>query len=363
MLKAKSARLLTLIVAGGTLFAACSGTSAAPSVAPSAAPSEAASAAPSVELGQLPVPEQTSVKIGLSVTEMSQFASKLAEVEGIYKKNGITNVEVSVFEGDGKTMQALQAGQLDVAMVGVSSSISSQVTDAPVVTLSVNAVILTDDIVSTKDIKTADDLKGKAVAISTFGGTSNGSALLGIKALGLTTSDVVITQVGKQDVRIAALQGGSVGAAVVDSNLEEDMKAQGFNILVQLKEAGLQWGRSGMAVRKDWYKANPNTALVLVASALEAQNMVWTNPDEVAAKFAEFNQIDIEKAKAQVADFQTIGNRSMTWKDDAFQNPKEVLATVNPDIANVPIADAYDRSILEKLKTIGFYEKIGSPAP
>ncbi len=58
----------------------------------------------------------------------------------------------------------------------------------------------------------------------------------------------------------------------------------------------------------------------------------------------------------------------MTWTDDAFQNPKDVLAAVNPAMADVPVTDAFDRSVLENLKAIGFYEanehphRVGSPA-
>ncbi len=45
-------------------------------------------------------------------------------------------------------------------------------------------------------VKTAADLKGKSVAISSFGSQSHAGALLAVKSLGLATSDVTITQVG-----------------------------------------------------------------------------------------------------------------------------------------------------------------------
>ena len=363
MTQPKRMRLLGLLAVASLAFAACTGgATPAPTPPPTPTPAPGDTPAPTDPPGTLPAPELTSVKIGLSVTETSQFASKAAEVLGIFAANGIT-AEVSVFEGDGKTTAALQAGQLDVAMVGVSSAVSSQITDSPMVVLSVNAVLLTDNIVCQGDVKTADDIKGKRIAISTFGGTSNGAALLGIKALNLTTNDVVITQVGGQSARIAALQGGSIECAVVDSNLEEEMIAQGFSILVHLKTAGVEWGRSGMAVRKDWLAQNPNTALVLVASALAAQNLYWTDPAAMAKAYADFNQLELADAEKQVADFVEIGNRSMTWADGAFENPKEVLATVNPDIIDVPVSSAYDRSLLQTLVDIGFYEKIGSPVP
>ena len=67
-------------------------------------------AAPSATFPTLPPPEKTSINIGMSVAETSQFAVKLAEMLGIFQKYGITPT-ISVFEGDGKVIQALQDRQ------------------------------------------------------------------------------------------------------------------------------------------------------------------------------------------------------------------------------------------------------------
>ncbi len=356
---AKRSRTLAVLAAVAIFATACTSgaaTNAPASVAaPSTSVSDAPSVAPSVALGTLPTPEKADIKIGLSVTETSQFAAKLAELAGIYKKNGL-NVQITVFEGDGKVMQALQAGQLDVGFGGTSAFITSQTTDVPVKALAVNAVILTDELVSTANVKTADDLKGKCVAVSTYGGTSHGAVILSLKALNLTPEDVVITEVGGQSARIAALQGGACAAAPVDAARHAEMAGLGFNFLVNLKEAKLPWGRSGLGVTEEWLAANPNTATVVAASVLEAQNLMWTDADKAAEHYAAFTQSTVEEAKALILEFQSIGNRSMTWSDDAFQNPKDVLTTVNPAMAAVPVTDAFDRSVLENLKTIGFYE-------
>jgi sulfonate transport system substrate-binding protein len=355
---AKHVRALALLVTAA-VFAACGG-SAATTAPATQAPAE--SAAPSITPvpGALPTPEKTDLKIGLSVTETSQFAAQLAKMAGFFEKNGL-NVETTVFEGDGKVMQALQAGQLDVGFGGTSSFITSQTTDAPVKGVAVNAVILTDELVSTADVKTADDLRGKCVAVSTFGGTSHGSVILSLQALGLTPQDVVITEVGGQSARIAALQGGSCAAAPVDVARHDEMAGLGFNFLVNLEEAKLPWGRSGMGVTEEWLAANPNTATVVAASVLQAQNMMWTDPDSAAKYYAEFIQDTEENAKALILEFQRIGNRPMTWTDAAFENPKTVLATVNPAMADVPVTEAFDRSILQGLIDSGFYEVNGIP--
>jgi NitT/TauT family transport system substrate-binding protein len=357
---AKLSRSLGLF-ATALLIAACSTPGAAttaPSVAPSAAPSGDAS--PSAATGELPTPEKTDIKMGLSVTETSQFAAELAKRAGIYERNGL-NVETTVFEGDGKVMQALQAGQLDVGFGGTSAFVTSQTTDVPVVGLAVNAVILTDELVSTADVKDAESLKGKCVAVSTFGGTSHGAVILSLEALGLTPDDVVITEVGGQSARIAALQGGACAAAPVDAARHQEMADLGFNFLVNLKEEQLPWGRSGLGVTEAWLAENPNTATVIAASVLEAQNMMWTDADTAAEHYAEFTQSSVEDAKALIIEFQGIGNRPMTWTDEAFENPKRVLAAVNPDMADVAVTDAFDRSVLQNLQDSGFYEAKGIP--
>jgi ABC-type nitrate/sulfonate/bicarbonate transport system substrate-binding protein len=266
-----------------------------------------------------------------------------------------------VFEGDGRMMQALQAGQLDVGFGGVSAYITSQGTDVPVDALAVNAVVLSDLLVSTADVTNADQLRGKCVAVSTYGGTSHGAVILSLEALGLTPEDVVITEVGGQEDRIAALQGGSCAAAPVDAARQEEMEGLGFNFLVNLKEEALPWGRSGLGVSEEWLADNPNTALVVAASVLEGQNMMWDDIDTAAEEYAEFTQSDVEEARALIEDFQEIGNRRMTWTDEAFENPKMVLATVNPDIADIPVSDAYNKSVLEQLESMGYYDSLGIP--
>ena len=351
-------KLLGTIMAAGVLVAACGGGTTAPATtAPSAAPATASAA-----LGPLPKPELTKIRIGISApTEPVQFAEKLAEQLGIYQKYGITTVEVTGFEGDGKALQALVAGQLDMFVGGASTAINSVVTDTPVKVVSMNSTTLTDGLFCGKDIKTPADVKGKSVAISTFGGTSHGSALLMLQGIGLTSKDAVITQVGNEGTRIAALKGGSVGCGVVGMSQEKAMRDLGLNLLIDLSKAKLQWGRSGLMARTDFISKNPNTVLVAVASALEAQNSIWTDTKTATDKFVVWAQVKPADADTVMKDFLTYGARSMTFTDDAFKAPRDVLAAVNPAVTNVDVTKAFDLSFLTKLKEIGFYQKNSIP--
>lgn len=353
-------KVLGTVMAAGLVIAACGGTTTAPSSAPATqAVGPAASAtAPS---GQLPKPELTKVRIGLSApTEPIQFAEKLADMLGIYQKNGLT-AEIIGFEGDGKALQALIAGQLDFFVGGASTTVNSVITDTPLKLVSMNGLYITDGFFCGKDIKTAADVKGKTVAVSTFGGTSHGSVLLSLKALGLTAKDVTITQVGGEASRLAALRAGSIGCAPLEIVRKAELTPLGFNVLVDVKASKLPWGRSGLMGRSDFIAKNPNMVLVVVASILEAQNSMWADTKTAAAKFAEFAQIKPEDGAARVNDFLTYGDRSMLFTQEAFIAPRDVLAAVNPAVANVDVTKAMDLSFLNKLKEIGFYQKIGAP--
>ncbi|MDQ3097823.1 MAG: ABC transporter substrate-binding protein [Chloroflexota bacterium] len=338
------------------VIAACGG-SAGTGSQPAASTKPAASAA----AGELPKPELTKVRIGISTpNEPVQFAAKLADSLGIFQKYGLT-AEVTGFEGDGKALQALVSGQLDYFVGGGSATLNSIVTDTPLKVIAMNSTTLTDGLWCTSSIKTAADVKGKAIAISTFGGTSHGASLLLLQGIGLGPRDAVITQVGNQGTRIAALKGGSVGCGVVDMSQEKAMRDLGLNLLLDLSKAKLQWGRSGTQTTVANLAKYPNTTLVVVAATLEAQNSIWKDPATAAAKFAEFAQIKPEAARSLIDDFQNYGSRSMTFTEDAFKAPRDVLGTQNPAIANVDVTKAFDLSFLKKLQEIGFYTKIGAP--
>ena len=322
------------------------------------------SEAPSAEPGALPTDalETTNLTIGLSVQEPIQYAGVLAAQAGIYEKYGL-NVEYFFFEGDGRIAAALQAGQIQIGLSGGSSSISSQQTDAPYDAVAVMGAFLTDDLVCQSGIDSADGVRGQTVAISTFGGTSHAAALLALQSLGLGSADATITQVGGQGARIAAVQGGSVACAVVDTNLRDEMIEQGLSIATSVYESQEPFARSAMSALETFIDANPNTMLVAVASVLEAQHLLFEDPAGQAELYAEWSTHDLETATTLLEGLPTYGNHDLMWTRDSFLNAQKAIATVNPDIIEVEPEDAYRTDFVDMLAENGFYDLIGVPLP
>jgi ABC-type nitrate/sulfonate/bicarbonate transport system substrate-binding protein len=278
----------------------------------------------------------------------------------IFDKYGL-KATVTSFDGQTRMDGALLAGQVDVGTG--TSALTSQLTDTPVVVLAMLAGYLTDDLVCTSAIKTAEDVKGKKIAIGGFGSTAHASALLALKVLNLRATDAQMTSVGGQTSRFAAVKGGSVDCAVVDKSVQGDVRAAGLNIVASVYQPPVQpFNRGSAAMTRSFLEKYPNTALVAVAALLEAQNKIWADTEATARNYAEWTQTSLDKATALVKDFQTIGNRSLMWTDEAFINQEKVLVALNPDVIDVDIQKAQDKSLLKKLLDTGFYAKIGNPA-
>ena len=329
--------------------------------APTSAPA-AAQAAIGAGADLLPKPEQTTIKVGNAAHEADSFAPEFANQLGIYEKYGFTKVETFYFDGDAKGRQALLAGQVDFLSGGPGSAISSQVTDTPLEAVGTFVLHPTDDIVTVASVKTAQDLKGKQIAVSSFGGDSHASVILGLKALGLTPQDVTITPIGGERARVAALLAGSVAAAPVDSAIEEEMKAQGLNILLRLPDAPVTLARESLQVRKDFAQKNPNTVLAVAAASLAAEQQMWFQKDKAIDGFLEWAQSkDRDTAANEVNMYLPVANRNMRFSADGWDNLKEVMLTADPNLKDVDVKKAYTFEFLDKLHQLGFDKAVGVP--
>lgn len=310
----------------------------------------------------LPKPEVTALRVGSAAHEADGYAPEFANYLGLYQNYGFERVETHFFDGDARGRQALLAGQVDVLEASAGSAISALGTDSPLVMVAMFVNHPTDDLVSVPTVKTVDDLKGKTVAVSTFGGDSHASVLLSLKTLGLQSSDVTILQVGGESARIAALLAGSVAAAAVDDSNEDTVKGQGLNVLVHLADAPATLARAGLLVRRDWAAQHPDTVLDVVAASLEAQQRMYTDTDVAIDGFARWAQTkDRAGAAKEVRGFLRVGQRDLRTAPDGWQNLREVMATVDPRLKDVDVTTAYTYEYLDKLKALGFDRSVGVP--
>jgi ABC-type nitrate/sulfonate/bicarbonate transport system substrate-binding protein len=342
------------------LVAACSTTTAPPaSSAPAVEPTTAPSASASAALGQLPPPEQSSVRIGSNAVSGNNFPVKFALDEGLYKKHGL-DAEVTVFEGTASAT-ALLAGQIDILRGGAESTFFSQRTNKPIIFIASFYNKFLDDFIAGKDITTGEDLRGKRIGVNTLGAQAHQESVLVVQELGLTTNDVEFVEIGGQSDRIAALQAGAVSGIVADSSAAAELEAEGYNILVKLSDLPNRQPLGPIVVTREYAEANPNTVLAVVAGMLDALQLMYSKTDAAVTGLATWAEIPKEEAEAEIEEFLAAANRDLAFTRDGIVSLQQFLALADPSINEVNVDDTYSLDYLQQLKDLGYYKVAGVP--
>jgi NitT/TauT family transport system substrate-binding protein len=307
----------------------------------------------------LPAPELTNITIVTSVPEAATIMIKLADDLGLYQKHGIENVELLVL--DSGTLLPLVSNQAQAALSSPNSTLLTVNTESPLIDVGVTNNRFLDVLLAGKEIRTAEDLRGKSIAISAIGGQAHAEAIIALEGLGLTADDANIIQVGGQSDRVAALISGAVDAIPVEGAVAEELVAEGYNILIDLSESDVPFAVGSLEFTKAFVEQNPNTVLALLAANLEAMQIIAEDTETAATSLAEWAQIDHADAVAAIEGFQRVMQRDMRWTQEGYENALEIAIAQDPNLAGIDVTQAYTTEFLDRLDEIGFSDSIGVP--
>src|SRR4026208_719035 len=161
---------------------------------------------------------------------------RIAAERGFFEKEGL-RVRYIQFQGTNLMLSALMANELDY--VTILPFIAGAATRGlPVKIVGSTTKSSGYAIISRPDIDSIKALKGKRIAINTFGSSADFAIYQLLSRNGLDPNkDVTLQAVaGSPDARFAALVGGSVDATVVNSPFEYRAEQKGFKVLLSIKE-------------------------------------------------------------------------------------------------------------------------------
>jgi NitT/TauT family transport system substrate-binding protein len=161
---------------------------------------------------------------------------RIAAERGFFEKEGL-RVRYIQFQGTNLMLSALLANELDY--VTILPFIAGAATRGlPVKIVGVTTKASGYAIISRPEIDSVKALKGKRIAINTFGSSADFAIYQLLSRNGLDPNKDVTLQAiaGSPDARFAALVGGSVDATVVNSPFEYRAEQRGFKTLLSVKE-------------------------------------------------------------------------------------------------------------------------------
>ena len=172
------------------------------------------------------------LKTSYSALTANMAAYWLAKETKLFEKHGL-DVDVVLIESGTTTIQALVAGETQIAMGGGTVAVSSALAGADLISIASIESRLPYGLLAQKEIKTLEQLKGKRHAISRFGSIADLGSRLILQRFGLTPDkDITLLQIGGTSTRLAALSKRTVDSTILTPEFFLVAKKAGFTILV-----------------------------------------------------------------------------------------------------------------------------------
>jgi NitT/TauT family transport system substrate-binding protein len=169
------------------------------------------------------------VRIGVSNYSISNLTVGVAKTKDFFKQEGI-DAEIVRMNPNVATM-ALVSGDVDYTTL-IGSVIGANLKGAKLKMIACSQDRTPLAFVAKPELKSVKDLKGKTIAVGSYGSTPDIVARMVVKHFGLDPeADIKVLALGTDASRLAALKEGVVDAIIVAPPVDFEGQKMGFNIL------------------------------------------------------------------------------------------------------------------------------------
>jgi NitT/TauT family transport system substrate-binding protein len=293
----------------------------------------------------------TPFKVGISDAVNTVLPVWMAEEGGFYAKNGL-KVEIVNMGGGSRGAKALQAGEIDLMRVGMSSVVQANRAGGDLRLIASMSNVIRFVIVTAPGVKTAADLKGGIVGVSSFGSESDSTVTLALQRFGMSRDDVQVKEYGGGSKRLAAVRAGEIKATAINEPTTSQARAQGVPILIDLAAEKIPWLFSGVVVRRADLKDRRDLATRFLRAVIEGNYLALTDPARAKAVLA--REAKIKNPKILEISYEDFKAQSPPDMDISLAGVENVLK-LNAGTGSRNSADYIDGSVLAELRKTDFF--------
>jgi NitT/TauT family transport system substrate-binding protein len=230
-----------------------------------------------------------NIVIGMAGLNFSFLPFQVALEKRIYEKHDLS-VKPVLMKAQA-AIPALISGDIDYDS-HFGSLVRGAVSGLPMRVIFSTAEKQMFSLVVQPEIKNVESLKGKLVAISSFGGTQHLVTVGSLKAVGLNPDrDVKVINVGNEAVRVEQLRAKQIHAAMINPPMSVMMKREGFGLLLHAADY-VDLPLTGLGATTKKLKENPDQARRVVRALNESLHFIRQNRKETVDIFARWLNID-----------------------------------------------------------------------
>jgi NitT/TauT family transport system substrate-binding protein len=303
-------------------------------------------------------PEGERLNMGYSIYSGMTAPVWATKEAGLFEKNGL-NVQLVYLRGGTEAAQALITGDIPFAMMGGGAVIASNLAGSGSVILAgiENAILF--KLVTSKDIDSAEKLRGKKLGVASLGGSTYLATVRALQYFGMKANDVTILSIGSGPTRLAAVQSGSIQGAVFLPPETLIAKKLGLNFLLDLGSLGVEFQNAVIATGKNVVEKRPETARRFVKAIVEGIHVYRTDRDFGLRVLRKYLKTTDQEILEETYDFYSDKVAPKPYPTvKGMQAVLGDLASRNPKAKDAQTAQLVNLSFLKELDESGYIDRL-----
>ena len=302
------------------------------------------------------------IRIGMGAFSPTNSAIWVAEERGFFKKHGIEAEAIFIGGGAARGVNALLAGDIQFATAGGGAVITSALKGAEVVMVAAQNNKGVHRILVRPDIDTPEAIKGKKIAITTFGSSSHAVLTMVLDVWKIRPDELQILQVGSSPTMLISLQKKLVDGAVLTDPSYFIAEDYGFRVIADLAKMNIHYLQSMIVSTRSYLRANRDQATRVLRAYVEGIAYFKKNKKESVGIILKKMRMDADQAKYAERTYDQYANlyfdRIPYPSPTGIKTVLESLGKDNPKAKSADPSSFTDPSILKSLDDSGFIKTL-----
>ncbi len=278
--------------------------------------------------------------------------------QGIFRKHGL-NVEVVFMRTGPLAMSALVSGDVSAVLTSSNNVLNVAAGGLDVVAIATLINKPEGDLISRPEIKKAEELRGKTIAIQSIGGGGWANNMLALDYLGLDPErdKINFLVLGDQSSRIQSLENGRAHASWMGPTFSAPLKKKGFTILLDLAKAPIPYLGSSLIAKRSTYRQEQKHYEAMLQGTLDAMRF-FVKPDNKTAVLKSMVRVlrlpRIEDAESGYQGLLATYSTDLKPKPEGVKKIYSILLRNNPKLQTIKPESIIDDNLIQKIHASGY---------
>jgi ABC-type nitrate/sulfonate/bicarbonate transport system substrate-binding protein len=278
---------------------------------------------------------------------------------GIYKKHGL-DVRI-IYVAGAQAITTLISGDTQIVQGSGAASALSRLSGSDTTVIGTTINVIPMSLVTTPDITTPQDLRGKTFGVSRFGSLTDLGLKRAVAELGLDPEkDIKMIQTGGVPENLLFMQQGVIKGGLISSPTLEKAKELGYREFMNLANLKYRYPGTALVTTDSFIRSRPQIVNRFLKATLEGIKYAKANPDVTIRILGKYTRTTDTKLLASAFKSYILGyiRDVPTVTHAEMEAVMEDIASRNPKAKGVDVRQFYDPAPLEQLAKEGFIKEL-----